>query len=685
MTAKRKEVNKRPTKPGGTTKKPHTKSKKQKSDLFDRLDRFFDKRLKLFMFLSLIITVIVGFLLFDMRVSLSGDDAGYIVKAYQFIHDFELPGYQGPLYPIVLSLVVLFSGINLFLLKFLSFVFIVIHNYLLYIILKNKIPSTITVFVLFMSAINCYLLFYASQTYSEAFFMLLQNLFILFFVKFFISSENRSLKFYKEYLIIGFLLICLGMTRSVGYGAVIAAIGYFIFTVKWKNALYTIGSFSLFMVLYEGIKKLTWGGAGFQLTNQGSGLMLKDFYHPQKGNEDFIGFLNRFIDNSNLYLSKHLFRFLGLRPENTVTIEPVLTVLVYALFIITFILILKKNRFLLFSGIYLGIMYAVSFFSLQKHWDQDRIVIIFLSLSIMFLFSGLYHILKFKTLRKLQIILPILMVVLLFLSFGVTNKKLKHTKHALSEILSGNEYFGYSPDWVNYFKMSKWAANNIPDSVNIASRKPTISFIHADGRKFYGIYRVHSSDINNFKKIFKDTSEKFMLINPNGLNTKKLPPQLIINIKRQTVGYIMGKFSKNSPYGEKPFTYNIFRVTPEHWDPTISILQKAAIMHEQNIDSVLTAVKKHSSVYSIIEPDSLLKPLKENNVRYVIIASLRKNPNKKTKHTINTVSRYFSWIENKYPGILKKIYQIGADNNEPARLFEIKYKPKNNNTENQRR
>jgi len=129
--------------------------------------------------------------------------------------------------------------------------------------------------------------------------------------------------------------------------------------------------------------------------------------------------------------------------------------------------------------------------------------------------------------------------------------------------LAGNKFYGMTPDWINYIKMSQWAAKNTPDSVMIACRKPSIAFVYAK-REFYGIYRITTED-----------------------------------------------------------------------------------------------------------PDELLQNLKDNNVRYIIMGSLRKYPNQKTQYTINTVQRYLYYIQQKYPEKIKHIQTIGAD--EPAYLFEITY------------
>jgi len=69
-------------------------------------------------------------------------------------------------------------------------------------------------------------------------------------------------------------------------------------------------------------------------------------------------------------------------------------------------------------------------------------------------------------------------------------------------------------------------------------------------------------------------------------------------------------------------------------------------------------------------PDSLLQNLYDRNVKFVIMASLRKYEAQKTRETINTIHRYLYFIQQKYPDKIRMVKQIGAD--EPAYLFEIK-------------
>jgi hypothetical protein len=60
-------------------------------------------------------------------------------------------------------------------------------------------------------------------------------------------------------------------------------------------------------------------------------------------------------------------------------------------------------------------------------------------------------------------------------------------------------------------------------------------------------------------------------------------------------------------------------------------------------------------------------------VSHVLTANIRAFPDQKTGQTNNTVERFMSFIEFKYPQIMTKIMQMGADDDEPASLYKLNY------------
>jgi len=548
-------------------KKENPEDLKIKQDFLEKLDHFFDSKGNVFFWISFFFTLLFSFLLFNFRVSDGGDDSAYIFRAFEFVKNSSFPSLQGPLYPLFLSIFVWIFGLNITLLKSLSSISIIFHLYFFYRAFKGRVSGLLLVSVMLIVSFNAFVLFHASQTYSEAFFLFLQAGFFLYFFNAFVSKEESiSIKdSWGKYLILGMLLLFLGLTRSIGYGGFIAVIIYFGIKLQWKSMVFTTGAFVLEFSMFNLMKKYLFHSEASQFSSQLNRLMQVDPYDISKGQEDFIGFITRFIDNSNLYLSKHLYKFIGFRQEVSEVLQPkyILTALVYIVFFIAIYYAFKKNKYLFFTGVYLTVLIGITFVIVQTRWDQDRLILSYFPLILLFLFSGFYYLAKSPKFKILQGLLPIFLVIIFFTNFNVTTKKVKANNEYLTEYIAGNKYYGMTPDWVNYIKMSEWAAKNVPDSVMIACRKPNISFVYTK-RKFYGIYRIETED-----------------------------------------------------------------------------------------------------------PDKLLRKLKDANVKYVIMGSLRKHPNQKTQKTQNTVKRYLFYIFQKYPEKIKLIQTIGAD--EPALLWEIIY------------
>jgi hypothetical protein len=63
---------------------------------FERLESWCDRnKLKIF-WAAMILTLLFGILLFDIRFTVAGDDSDYVIKASDFIRHFIYPGFEGP-------------------------------------------------------------------------------------------------------------------------------------------------------------------------------------------------------------------------------------------------------------------------------------------------------------------------------------------------------------------------------------------------------------------------------------------------------------------------------------------------------------------------------------------------------------------------------------------------------------
>jgi hypothetical protein len=90
-------------------------------------------------------------------------------------------------------------------------------------------------------------------------------------------------------------------------------------------------------------------------------------------------------------------------------------------------------------------------------------------------------------------------------------------------------------------------------------------------------------------------------------------------------------------------------------------------------ESLREITRQENKPATVIYPDSLISILIKNKVTHVLTANLRRNALEKTGQIINTVERYMSFIDDKYPGFMSKVTQIGSDDNEPASIMKLNY------------
>lgn len=628
--------------------------------LFGQMDEFIERQFQKIFWVLLGIVVLLAVLMFDIRVSLTGDDSAYVIRAYDFIKSFTYPGFQGPLYPIVLSPVVALSGINPVPLKSLSVLFLAGFIYFSYRSFRGRIPATIALAALVLTGIDVFVLHFASQTYSEMFFMMLQAVLMLAVFRWFIDARaSRPLMGeFRLHLLVAACILSLALTRSIGFSAALAVPLWFLAGRRWRDALLSVVAIAAVFALWQGFRYLAWGGAGFQLADQGNGLLNKDYYKPALGREDLAGYLHRFLHNSDSYLSRHFLSMLGLRSMD-VMIGPVwwLTVAIGGIFLAGLAVSYQRNRYLFFAGFYSLVFLVASFIILQTTWDQTRIILPFLLYILLMFFAALYYLLSLKRMQRFQWIFPIVFIVLAGFSLTATSKVMQTVRKI------DGPYYGLSPDWENYARISKWASDNLPDSAVVACRKPTISFMYGPKSHFFGISQLPNYPIEDLLTNWKSQRLKYVIFDYDDAVNTTVSVKLF-NIVRN------GLVAQINREGESHYVLNL----PDSIRPAVEAeMTKKGIVHRSDADSASILYTKAKGFYAIY-PDSLLEILRKNQVTHVLIANLRGHPERKSADIINTVERFAGVIANKYPKSLVKVAQMGDDNNEPAMLFMIDYR-----------
>ncbi|MFA6922641.1 MAG: hypothetical protein WC223_00160 [Bacteroidales bacterium] len=649
------------------------KTKKQKSDgrknikttvnpdFIAKAENYFTKNNKIYFWISLISIIIIGVLLFNVKIDEGGDDSGYIVAAKDFIDGKQFPTWHGSLYPIFLSLPMLFVGVNVAFFKIISFFLIIGNLILLFYTFKSKIPSSILVFTIVLTAINCHILFYASSTYSEAFFLFMQILTIYFFFKLIekLNTNPNSLKkHWKTWLIFGLFAFLLSITRNVGIGFIIAVLLYFLINKQYIQSLYSFVSFIIFQIPYTIYKNIFWKLNKTDYEDRFGEMLWKNPYDKSFGKEDFSGFVKRFFENTDHYLSKNFMKIIGLKPIESTTTSIFLTILICLLFFGAVYFIFKKNKYLQFISMYLMISIFITFISLQVFWDQPRLILVYVPLIILLIAAGIYELSQKYNLKFMQYFLIIFLSMLVLLEFAQTKNKIENNIPVLRENIKGNKFYGFSADWKHFLQMSEWVSKNIPENVVIACRKPSMSFIYSDGRKFFPIMKFPVEEaiiaIQNLKK----QNANYTIIDCSQCNEQnfniyeKIAPFLKILVNNQkTQGYGIYDFGNDS---------SIY-----------SNLKRNNINFSLDIDDFLNALKNSKANLRAIFPDSLYDNLKKNNIKYLMDISLTKVEGNQYSTNFTSIQNYIVSITAKYPGSFKVINQIGNNTDSPSRLYEF--------------
>lgn len=636
-------------------------------NLLESFDERFGAHLNLMFFISLFLTIFIGTMLFDVKISTGGDDSSYIEMANNFMKGRSFPTWHGPLYSIFLSLPILLFGVKVVWLKMFSFFFIIGHLILVYYAFRKHLSPTLLTLVMLIISVSSSILYFASQTYSEAMFMFLQSLIIFLFINAYLltfSPQGLTLKEESQHwLILGFFVLLASLTRNIGIVALLAMVLFLLLEKKFRAAVMLIISYILFLIPFKLYKSLVWESGRTKTGGQLSEILLKNPYNKALGSEDLSGMIARFFENARLYLSKHFMIGIGLQDPASTDKSWFVTAIVAVLFFIALYYAFRRSKIMLFIAIYLGASMSATFIALQQTWDQMRMVVIYFPMLLLLLSWGLQQLATKKGYRFLVALLPLLLVFIFFKTLGQSVEKMKVNQKVLAKNIHGNQYYGFTPDWQNFLRMSEWVGKNIPDTVLVASRKPSMSFIYSNGRDFYGIYRFPSEAPEKLIGALIPRTGALTVI-PNKDIASDWPLGLQLAIKQTNVAYV----------AEGNVIYGIYDLKGPSGDSIYKALTARNVM-PTTTDSILNRVRSSAQSCFAVSPDSLIHTLQINNVDYVIVASLRANPNFNTGNIINNIQRYLYFVEQKYPGILTLVHQIGTnEQEEPAWLYQINYR-----------
>lgn len=470
---------------------------KQPQTFYEKFENWFVANDKKYFYFLIILCLFLSFISFNARISEAHDDALYLEGGWRYVNEFPEYFYtqNAPLYPMFLAVLIKLMGFKLIIFKVFSVLFNVLGLVFFYKALRNRIPAIIFVPVTLFHAANYLIIYYASMTFTEAFYFFFQGLFFYYAAR--VSEEvfanGIQLKpQLKLWLMFGLSMFLISTAKSAAIVAIPATLLFFLIYKNGKAALYSLGSYLVFKIPYELIVRSVWEAPN-QFKGQSKILLQKDPYNAAAGNEDLSGFIQRFFDNCNLYLSKRFYQMLGWREEFAVEVYGLVAFITIVIALMGFWLLYKqKNKLMVLLALFTGAQVILSFVILQARWDQPRIILVCMPVILVLMLYAFYHFTKKpgigQTLYSTIAVLIVASVLMSSFKRGFKNLPI------VQKNLKGDKYYGYTPDWVNFLKCSEWCADSLSQNTLVASRKAPMSFVYGKGKKFFPVYSVIKKD-----------------------------------------------------------------------------------------------------------------------------------------------------------------------------------------------
>jgi hypothetical protein len=461
--------------------------------MYERIDAWAARKDRNIFYFLMAACLILSLMSFNARISEAHDDALYLEGGWRYVHEF--PNYfytqNAPLYPLFLGLLIKLMGFQLIAFKLVSVIFNLLGFALFYKALRGRVPAVVFIPVAVFHATNYLIMYYSSMTFTEAFYFVLQSFFFWCAVKTIDLLEKNGFNLrleWRTWLLLGLSMFLISTAKSSAIVVVPAVMLYFALQRDWKGLGVSLGSYLLFKILYEAIVRLIWGAQN-QFKGQSRILLQKDPYDKSLGDEDLSGFIQRFIDNCNLSLSKRFYQLLGWRAENSFETYGLITLVTIAIALFGFWQLYKKNnKVMILLAFFTGAQLVLSFVILQARWDQARITLVGMPVLLILILYGIYHLTSRPGIG--QTIYMAIVVSMIGSSCMSSFKRGFKNIPIVQKNLKGDKFYGYTPDWQNFLKCSQWCADSLPANTLVASRKAPMSFVYGKGKKFFPVYSV---------------------------------------------------------------------------------------------------------------------------------------------------------------------------------------------------
>lgn len=418
--------------------------------------------------------LLMGILLFDANLSLTGDNAQLInlgrslAEGYGLSETIEgepIPHTKYPFgFPLLLAITHILFPANLIALKSLVVLLYAISIPLTYLLIRRFAPSPIALGVSALCLVSTHLLDYSHQVMSEIPFLLFSFIALLLLHRAHSGSSTKVTKDTKgekpflfrvslcsSWILLAIIaIIAAYYIRSAGIVLVGTGIIYFALHKKWKETG-LIAAGSLLLALPWQIRNALLGGTPYIQQ-----LLSINPYRPEEGMLTFATLTERILENLEFYgihIIPHI--FLPSFIDANYFVGGVFSGLVlYAL--ITGLL--KRHLLIVYLTCYL-ILYILW----PYVWSDTRFLVPAIPILFYAILTSIDELLN-RLARALKKTASRAGVVLFFLLLLGSN---------IFETYYLSERIGWlPPNWNNYFAAAEWIKNNTDPDVKIACRKP---------------------------------------------------------------------------------------------------------------------------------------------------------------------------------------------------------------------
>lgn len=477
----------------------------EQSTLHDRIGEWCSRHSKRCLLAALVIGLIASLAQFDVKPSIGGDDTSYVLQAMDFVSTGQIPpSFRTPGYPLMLAFFVRIVGVKLVLLKMTSLLSFLGLVGSFFAVFKKRLNPMIFYPTLFLLALNPLVLEYSSQTYSEMLFAAITVWSFHFIMKSAKSENHHHAVLSGLCTMAGFYIRVVGAT--IGGTAVI----FFILERRWKTlVIYALVCAALYAPL-----KIQQRNSGVNSFGQASLLLLKNPYDATQGSETTAGYIDRFLNNLSNQLNYQIPVALSLPtsdelagadgrlfPNGIAMLAVACSLLVLAGMKTT--VVGSSANELKVIAIFLAVYVAFICLALQNLFATPRMMMpVIPYLTFMFLLGWQWILQKTQRTSSAEslssglktIFVSGVFVMLTFTTLR-TMGRVNSNYPILKANLSGDEFAGFTDDWANYLKASRWIGQNLPKvDTKVICRKPELFQIYNGGYVAYGAYQIDQTD-----------------------------------------------------------------------------------------------------------------------------------------------------------------------------------------------